>query len=508
GILKKCFQSHFKDKLWIIPYLKTQGNKFCTCLPEYQRYFGQPSAQTHPHIISKEEEVTPAITKEEYAQRRNTLMSNLSKYGINKDSSNILIIPSAEKQYMTHDIPYPFRQNTEFLYLCGFQEPDSALVIFNEGKTSSHKSVLFVPKRDPNSELWDGPRSGIDGAIALTGIDEAYNMSELELFLNKYLTHSNKFTLWYDTQRTPVPNVHNSTISEFIKQKKHCSIENPKRLLHMQRLLKSPAEIELMRHTTEVASQAFIDVMAFSHPGVNEAHLYAKMEVECRMRGADFLAYPPVVAGGNRANTIHYIANNQLIDGTEMVLMDAGCELHGYTSDITRTWPVSGTFTDAQREVYEAVLEVQLACIKLCKVGCKLDDMFRAMVHMIGKQLIRLGIVPESTSDSEIYKLARDICPHHVSHYLGMDVHDTPSVSRSLAIQPGTIITVEPGMYFPKDNTKIPERFRGIGIRIEDDVLITEEGPDVLTHNCPKTIGAIEHVMKYQKRVTWSKEGY
>lgn len=264
-------------------------------------------------------------------------------------------------------------------------------------------------------------------------------------------------------------------------------------LTHSLRAVKSPAEVALMKEAGCITAQAFRKTMAMCYGDIDEALLYAKFDFECRAHGANFLAYPPVVAGGNRANTLHYINNNQLIKDGEMVLLDGGCEYFGYVSDITRTWPVNGKFSPAQVELYEAVLEVQRTCLSLCSPGVSLDHIYSTMLALLVRQLRMLGVVKTSTSDTDALKAAKKYCPHHVGHYLGMDVHDTPDLSRSQPLQPGMAITIEPGLYICEDDDQVPDRFRGLGVRIEDDVVIQEEGgPLILSSDTPKTIAEVE----------------
>ncbi|TRY57742.1 hypothetical protein DNTS_012298, partial [Danionella cerebrum] len=223
---------------------------------------------------------------------------------------------------------------------------------------------------------------------------------------------------------------------------------------------------------------AFKKTMATSRGGIDEAVLYAKFDYECRAHGANFLAYPPV-------------------DG-ELVLLDGGCEYYGYVSDITRTWPVNGKFSPAQKELYEAVLEVQLACLSQCCSGVSLDHIYSCMLSLLARQLKELRIIPQHTSGSDALKAARQYCPHHVGHYLGMDVHDTPELSRSQPLQPGMVVTVEPGLYISEDDASCPEQFRGLGVRIEDDVVIQSHGgPLVLSANTPKTIAEVERTCAF-----------
>ncbi|XP_013413280.1 probable Xaa-Pro aminopeptidase 3 [Lingula anatina] len=466
------------------------------------RLFGQPAPQTHPHLLNTGE-VTPGISKEEFEFRRNKLANIISAHDAastrgDESKNHLVIIPGAPVTYMSTDVPYVFRQNTDLLYLTGFQEPNSVLVleVGRENKKPVYTSFLFVPKKDEKRELWEGLRSGVENAPKLTGIENCQNIDDLEKYLESYLRRNRIFTLWCDYARPVNRELHDGVISKFIQQQRHLNIYNPIRRVQGIRIKKSEAEIRLVKQSTKIGAQALTEVMKYSYPGVNEAHLYAKMDFECRVRGAEMLAYPPVVAGGNRANTIHYISNNQLVHDSELVLMDAGCECHGYVSDVTRTWPVSGKFTEAQREVYEAVLRVQKQCIQCCVAKSSLDSIFQYMLKQIGLECQKLGILPRHLYGAELSNQARMICPHHIGHYLGMDVHDTSLMSCSLDLEPGMVVTIEPGIYLPENNLSIPEKYRGMGVRIEDDVLITSHGPEVLTSLCPKEPDDIEALLK------------
>ncbi|XP_005105486.1 xaa-Pro aminopeptidase 3 [Aplysia californica] len=462
------------------------------------RRFGQPASQTHPHLIA-EGEVTPGITRAEYHQRRCKLVQAAVKTfrGVKSVKDHLFIFPSSTTSYMTNDIPYPFRQNTDFLYFSGFLEPDSLLLIEANHKSvdGAHVSHLFVPRRDPSRELWDGPRSGTDGAIKLTGVDASFTTGELGKYLQYYNHQHKDYVLWYNHGRPVHADFHHRILEQVMKDQKHKCVENPTMNCHKLRALKSPAEVQLMQRSADIASEAFMETMKFSRPMVNEAHLWAKMDFECRIRGAEFLAYPPVVAGGTRANIIHYITNNQVIVDGDLVLMDAGCELHGYASDLTRTWPVSGKFTKPQKELYNATLRVQEACIKLCTNQYSLDELFHEMLLLLAEELTHLGIIAAESSPEEKLQLARKFCPHHVGHYLGMDVHDTSTMSRKAKLKPNMVITIEPGIYIREDDFTVSPEYRGIGIRVEDNILITDSAPLNLSASCPKEIEEIEGIM-------------
>ncbi|XP_004527376.1 probable Xaa-Pro aminopeptidase 3 [Ceratitis capitata] len=460
--------------------------------------FGQPTYLTHPHLIN-EGELVIGQNVEEFRDRRLRLMGGIQKYAEeeSKDKTNkkenVVIIPSASKKYMSDKIPYIFRQNSDFYYLSGCLEPDSVLVMTINEKEDI-KSMLFMRPKDKHAELWDGARTGVDNAPDLFGVDEAYPVEQFYKVLKKYIVSEKPF-VWFDTPSTDQPNVAKDVqeAADNISE-----LKSPSLFIQSMRLYKSPAEQDLMRKTCQIASRAINEVISESRPGISEQHLFAAVDYKCRIKNASHLAYPPVVATGNNATTIHYISNTQLTKSGEMVLMDAGCEYGGYTSDITRTWPIDGSFTPTQKVLYDVVLQLQKELIStLLKTGGEtLDQLFDTMCIKLGKYLQEVGIVPKSISDDIGYARAGyKFCPHHVSHYLGMDVHDTPLIPRSLPVQPGMVCTVEPGIYIGQDRQDVPKEFRGIGIRIEDDVLITaDNNVEILTAECVKDREEMENI--------------
>lgn len=478
--------------------LKSLSEKGLRFVGDKAKTIGQPTPESHPHLM-EENEITPGITKKEYRDRRHKLLSVLSKthFGETHDK-HLVVIPSNPTKHMTIDVPYPFRQNTDFLYLTGFQEPDAVLVLQTlEGQSlPAHKSTLFIQPPDPKRELWEGKRPGTKDAILFFGFDESYSIRNLApVLIDRYA--GKDFSVWYDSLRPTHPMIHEE-ISKVLFRSEKFSYKNLLTLghnVHMLRLIKSEAEIKLLRQSASLTAQAITKVMKSTRPGLEESHLHTILEYECRMGGAERLAYPPVVASGPMANTLHYINNTQVLRNGELVLMDAGSEYHGYASDITRTWPVSGNFSEPQRELYEVVLRVHKKCLQLCQKTVSLDYLHHAMLLLLGEELIGLNMIPKNLTESQLKKVTAEFCPHHVGHYLGMDTHDTHMVSRGLGLHPGMVITIEPGIYISADNTKVPERYRGIGIRIEDDVLITEKEPEVLTAECPKEIEDIERLM-------------
>ncbi|XP_070167671.1 xaa-Pro aminopeptidase 3 [Polyergus mexicanus] len=451
---------------------------------------GQPTSITHPHLI-KYGEVLPGISLQELEGRRSKLVESitLAMHTKNIHRQQILIIPASPKIYMSDKIPYIFRQNTDFLYFSGCQEPDSILVLTCKEDKSSF--TLFVRPKDEHSELWDGPRTSVETAAEIFGTDHALPITKFEQFISSLIQEDNKSIIWYDHADVIQPILHKK-LCQLIKLTDNQIFASPKILFHQIRLIKSTCEINLMRESCQIASDAIIKTIQSSKPEMSEHQLFATVDYECRMRGAEYLAYPPVVAAGRHANIIHYISNNQIIRNGDLVLMDAGCEYHGYSSDITRTWPISGKFSPEQRVLYEIVLDVQKNLIETLKNMPSLDNVFRHMCFLLGKRLQEINLIPKNIDEEKLLTAAYTYCPHHVSHYLGMDVHDTGKISRSIRIQPGMIITIEPGIYISPKNLHAPSHFHGLGIRIEDDILVTENGSEVLTKNCPKEIAEIE----------------
>ncbi|CAG0916053.1 unnamed protein product [Notodromas monacha] len=447
---------------------------------------GHPLPETHPHLLSYGD-VLPGLHLNEFRSRREKLCEAISR-AVPSDE-HLVLVSGSKKKFSSEKIPYVFRQSTDFLYLTGNLEPESVLCLNIDKTGSRSRSTLFVAEKDRAVERWEGPRLGTEKSAEIFGVDEALPKSEIGNFIKASLRNRKEVAVWYDNELVANEAVHTCMNSDLLCDRR---VESPTRLIHRLRLFKSEAEVKLLRKSCDSSSEAFVDVMRFTRPEMSEAELWARMEYAVRMRGADYLAYPPVIAGGPRACTIHYINNNQLLRKGDLVLMDAGGYMHGYCSDITRTWPISGRFSSHQRELYELVLKVQTDILKLAADHLPLDALFRKMCTLLGTELQHLGILPKSLTEAEASQRAYSLCPHHVSHYLGMDVHDTSQIPRSIATEPGMVITVEPGIYIDSCNEEVPAEFRGMGIRIEDDVLITESGISVLSAKCPKSVEDVE----------------
>lgn len=457
---------------------------------------GQPTPFRQPHLFKSYDEVTPGITRKEYQERRYKLMTVLSESNFGRDYDNHLVLLSAEHlKLMSNDIPYSFHQDTDFLYLTGFNEPDAVLAIDFNKTFRSIQFLLFVKPKDPKRELWDGAVAGEKAAVDYFGADEAFPLSSLHSIMRDRYGYSKNYCVWYKTENR---NVKKHDLISSILQAKWFHSEAQHNIgfnLQLLRLIKSPAEINIMKKSASIASQAFTKVMQNTRAGVPESHLHALLNFHCRIGGAQRLSFPPVVAGGSSANTLHYINNTNILRDGDLVLMDGGCEYNGYASDLTRTWPVSGTFSFPQRELYEIVLNVQKICLEACQPGVSIDHLHHVMLINMGTELQGVGLIQRNLTEIQLKRTTAEFCPHHLGHYLGMDTHDTMLLHKGLPLQDGMMFTLEPGLYIPTTNTNVPERYRGIGIRIEDDILMTKAGPYVLSAELPKEVEDVEELL-------------
>jgi len=472
------------------------GRSYSVSLSPMGKY-GQPTEWTHPHIINKGE-VNKGVQKSEFRARREKLAESLMankisfKTGPGGDK-HLMILPAAKRQYMVDKIPYFYRQDTDFRYLTGCLQPDTVLVM--EFAKDWSKSVLFCKESTAYDEKWEGARIGYGEAVEFLGVDEASPISSLEDYLYNFQKLNPKLDIWYDYMEPKNHDIHKVMLN-FIQQTNTINnIDSPRPALHNLRVIKSPAEVSLMRTSCAVGAESMKRTISKSKELSTEGQFLASVEFEARMLGANFLAYPPVVAAGNNSNTIHYIASTSHVQPSDLVLMDAGCEFHGYASDITRTWPAGGSFSDPQRSVYEAVLDTQQRLIHSIVPGVTtIDGLYRDMQDILGKNLQNIGLI-DPNEEKYLHARTHGFCPHHVSHYLGMDVHDCGKASKKQPLLPGMVITVEPGLYIPAGNGSVDSMFRGVGCRVEDDVLITEDGVEVLSAGCPTSLQELESLI-------------
>jgi len=433
------------------------------------------------------------ISQERYSERREQLMAQMQP-------NSLAIIPSAKMLTRNNDAEYPFRQDSDFYYLTGFNEPDAVLVLLPGRKEG--QAVLFCRERDKLMEIWNGYRSGPEGAVSDYGMDQAHTIGEVDEVLPQLLDGMSR--IYYSIGQDEELDQQIRYWLNLIRSKARQGAVAPSELvmldhlLHEMRLFKDEEEKQMLRSAGEISAQGHIRAMQVCKPGVMEYQLEAEILHHFAMNGCRQPAYSTIVGGGANACVLHYIENSEpLLDG-DLVLIDAGCELECYAGDITRTFPVNGRFSSEQKSIYELVLKAQKACIDLAKPGVLWNDVHDESVRVLTEGLIELGLLNgdlEAEIEAGSY---RDFYMHRIGHWLGMDVHDVGDYKVDgdwRPLQPGMVMTVEPGIYIAADNDKVDARWRGIGIRIEDDVLITESGCEVLTAAVPKEIEEIERLM-------------
>ena len=467
------------------------------------RHFAQPTPATHPHLMQPGE-VTPGISSAEYVDRRQKLAESLPE-------GSLALFASTPIAYMSHDVPYfPHHQDTDLLYLCGLQEHSSILACVKPAAASGSAARwhLFVRPSDAREELWDGARAGVQGAQSFFLPEgAAHKLSEAPSVLQSELRGGGLINLFYE----PSSNRElEAKLRPALRSSDGASLRTAqpaRRLVHALRVRKTPAEVELMRDSGRIGSAAMRATMAASmdatRSGMTEAALAATFEFQIRaVGGAERLAYPSVVAGGTNATTLHYMHNNAPLRQGELLLMDAGASFHGYCSDVTRTWPLGGTFSPAQTALYNAVLDVNERIISHIGVldsnGARpsLNALHSLSLQWPFEHLVDLGIV--SRDDPQAAVRVQRYYPHAIGHYLGLDVHDTPSVDSGQRLVGGMVVTVEPGLYIPMDDMSAPPHFRGIGIRIEDDVLVPHAASqlaEVLSSHAPKRVADVEEML-------------
>jgi Xaa-Pro aminopeptidase len=412
----------------------------------------------------------------------------------------VAVFPSAPETIRTNDSHYPYRQDTDLYFLTGFEEPQSVLVLAPRHATT--KSVLFVRPRDKDMETWNGYRSGVEGAVRDFAVDAAYPIDELDARLPDLLDTST--ALYYAFDRDAA---FNTRVVDLLKRYRTArrrsdagplEVRDPSPLLHEMRVLKSPADVEGMRRTVAISREGHIAAMRYARPGMHEYEVQAIVEFIFTSRGAQSAAYPSIVGSGKNATILHYTTNRERIGDDDLVLVDAGAEVDFYCGDLTRTWPISGTFTSEQRAVYEIVLAAQLKCIEMCRPGANFHiDVNDAAIKVITEGLVDLGLLTGSVDENIESGAFKRYYMHRIGHFLGMDTHDVGSCREAgdwRVLKPGMVVTVEPGIYIP-DEDDVDARFRGIGVRIEDNILITPSGFDNLADGTPKTVEDVERTI-------------
>ncbi len=426
-----------------------------------------------------------------HAQRRKQLMRMMGE-------NAVAILPAANLQIRNRDVEYNFRQDSDFLYLSGFNEPEAVVVLLPGRKQGQY--VLFCRQRDKHKETWHGRRYGTEGALEYFAVDEAWPIDELEERLPAMMGHCEK--VYYTMGLRPeFDQVVMKCVNDLRLQSRRgtrapyefVSLEY---LLHDMRLFKSREEISLMRKAAKISVQAHRHVMQTCKPGMNEAELEAEFLYAFKRNGADW-AYPSIVGGGENACILHYTENNHVLKEKTLVLIDAGAEYEGYASDITRSFPVDGVFAEAQKEIYELVLQSQEAAIKQIKPGNHWDDPHCAAVKVLTRGMVELGLLKGKATQLIKEKKYMKYYMHRTGHWLGMDVHDVGDYKvdeKWRLLEPGMTLTVEPGLYIPF-GSRGAKRWWNIGVRIEDDIVVTRDGNDMLTKGLPRTVAEIESLM-------------
>lgn len=425
--------------------------------------------------------------------------TQLAEFMRRMEPGSVAILPAAREARRSNDTDYRYRQDSDFYYVTGFSEPEAIAVV--APSHPEHKYTLFVRPRDPEREVWDGRRAGVEGARETYGADQSFPVEEFDEKLTDLLNGARSL---YYRLGDGNPDLDAKVVRQLSRMRAMgrrgvhppSAIIDPGSILHEMRLVKSDDEVELMRRAADISAEAHREAMQSARPGMMEYEVEALIEYVFRRRGAAGPAYTTIVGAGQNATVLHYIQNDAALREGDLLLVDAGAEYQTYAADITRTFPVAGRFTDAQRDVYELVLRAQEECVRMVRPGVTMDEMHEHSVEVLTEGMVRLGLLagdPAKLIEEETYK---KFYMHRLGHFLGMDVHDVgryhTDERESRPLTAGVVMTVEPGIYVAADAEGVPDKYRGIGVRIEDDVLVTPGGHDVLTAGAPKQVEEIE----------------
>jgi Xaa-Pro aminopeptidase len=427
-----------------------------------------------------------------FRSRRDALVSKAAS------ENAVFVLPAAKEVLRNPDVTFPFRQESNFFYLTGFEEPEAWVVILPTGKL-----VMFVRRRDPVMEIWEGARYGTEGALKVFGADEAYLTDEFPKKFPELLKGVEK--VYY---RAHLDEENDRIVMAALEEYRRAygrsgrpllPIADPNAMIAEMRLFKSKEEVEAMRKACSITAAAHKAAMIETKPGMNEFEVEALIDYQFRKQGAQRVGYGSIVAGGVNACCLHYRANNEALRDGDLLLIDAGAEYNYYTSDITRTFPVGRVFSKEQAAIYDLVLKAQTECIALAKPGATLPQIHRHATETLVKGAISLGLIEGDVDEIISSGKVKRLYPHGTGHWLGMDVHDVGlyQIDREpRKLEPGMMFTIEPGLYIQPDDLESPESYRGIGIRIEDDILITIGGCEVMTAGVPKKREEIEALRK------------
>ncbi|WP_268799001.1 Xaa-Pro aminopeptidase [Pseudomonas huanghezhanensis] len=430
------------------------------------------------------------IPKAEYARRRKALMAQM-------EPNSIAILPAAAVAIRNRDVEHVYRQDSDFQYLSGFPEPEAVIVLIPGREYGEY--VLFCRERNPERELWDGLRAGQDGALREFGADDAFPITDIDDILPGLIEGRDR--VYSSMGSNPEFDRHVMEWINVIRSKANLGAQPPKEfvaldhLLHDMRLYKSAAEVKVMRSAAQISARAHVRAMQASRAGLYEFSLEAELDYEFRKGGAKMPAYGSIVAAGRNACILHYQQNDALLRDGDLVLIDAGCEIDCYASDITRTFPVSGKFSVEQKAIYELVLKSQEAAFEAIGPGKHWNQAHEATVRVITTGLVELGLLQGNVDELITAEAYKPFYMHRAGHWLGMDVHDVGDYrvgGEWRVLEPGMALTVEPGIYISPDNQNVAKKWRGIGVRIEDDVVVTKSGCEILSSGVPKSVAEIE----------------
>ncbi|PWB32760.1 Xaa-Pro aminopeptidase [Pseudomonas sp. SDI] len=433
------------------------------------------------------------IPKAEYARRRKALMAQM-------EPNSIAILPAAAVAIRNRDVEHVYRQDSDFQYLSGFPEPEAVIALIPGREHGEY--VLFCRERNPERELWDGLRAGQEGAIRDFGADDAFPITDIDDILPGLIEGRDR--VYSAMGSNPEFDRHLMEWINVIRSKARLGAQPPNEfvaldhLLHDMRLYKSAAEVKVMREAAAISAQAHVRAMQACRAGLHEYSLEAELDYTFRKGGARMPAYGSIVAAGRNGCILHYQENNAPLKDGDLVLIDAGCEIDCYASDITRTFPVSGRFSPEQKAIYELVLKAQEAAFAVIAPGKHWNHAHEATVQVITEGLVELGLLKGDVGELIETEAYRAFYMHRAGHWLGMDVHDVGEYKvggQWRVLEVGMALTVEPGIYIAPDNPNVAKKWRGIGVRIEDDVVVTKHGCEILTNGVPKTVADIEALM-------------
>jgi Xaa-Pro aminopeptidase len=433
------------------------------------------------------------MTYSEFKRRRRELMRMMGP-------GSIAILPTAPQLIRNRDVHYAFRPDSDFYYLTGFPEPEAVLVLIPGRKHGEY--ILFNRERDAKIEQWDGPRAGQDGAVEAYGADDAFPIGDLDDILPRMMEQCGR--VFYTMGCNPELDKRLSNWLNRIRCESRSGVQGPQEIisldhyLHEMRLFKSRSEMKIMRQAARISVKAHRRIMQSCRPGGWEYQLEGEFINSCVQQGARYQAYPSIVGAGGNGCVLHYIDNDGRLNDGDLLLIDAGCELECYASDITRTYPVNGSFSQPQRQLYELVLAAHEAAIAKVAPGKHWNDPHDAAVRVITRGLVKLGLLKGSVPSLIRQEKYKKFFPHRTGHWLGMDVHDVGDYKVDGAwrmFEPGMVLTIEPGIYVPAGTKGVAKKWWNIGIRIEDNVLVTKDGCEVLTSALPVTVDEIEAVM-------------